>query len=91
MISPCREWIRHFLPAVLRKKQALVALVQSIARWSKAIAIGNLNLVEKVKSKLGFKAAHREVIKGGRTYALRSKVNLAGNFGGKMRLYARKN
>jgi len=47
-------------------------------RWSEAIAVGNLNFVEKVKSELGFKAAHREVIEGGGTYALRSKVNLTG-------------
>ena len=29
--------------------------------WSEAIAVGNLNFVEKVKSELGSKAAHREV------------------------------
>ena len=40
-------------------------------RWSVAIAVGNLNFVDKVKSELGFKAAHREVIDGGGTYALR--------------------
>jgi len=27
--------------------------------WSEAIAVDNLNFVEKVKSELGFKAAHR--------------------------------
>jgi putative transposase len=37
-------------------------------RWSEALAVGNLNFVEKVKSELGFKAAHREVIEGGGTY-----------------------
>ena len=31
-------------------------------RWSEAVAVGNLNFVEKVKSELGFKAAHRKVI-----------------------------
>jgi len=31
-------------------------------RWSEAIAVGNLNFVEKVKRELGFRAAHREVI-----------------------------
>ena len=30
--------------------------------WSEAIAVGNLNFVEAVKSELGFRAAHREVI-----------------------------
>ena len=29
--------------------------------WSEAIAVGNFNFVEKVKSELGSKAAHREV------------------------------
>jgi hypothetical protein len=28
------------------------------ARWSEAIAVGNLSFVEKQKSELGFKAAH---------------------------------
>ena len=27
-------------------------------RWSEALAVGNLNFVEKVKGELGFKAAH---------------------------------
>ena len=43
----------------------------AIKFWSEAIAVGNLNFVEKVKSELGFKAAHREVIEGDGTYALR--------------------
>jgi hypothetical protein len=32
------------------------------ARRSEAITVGNLSFVEKVKSELGFKAAHREAI-----------------------------
>jgi hypothetical protein len=32
------------------------------ARWSEAIAVGSLAFVEKVKSELEFKAAHRELI-----------------------------
>jgi hypothetical protein len=28
--------------------------------WSEAIAVGNLNFVEQIRSELGFKAAHRE-------------------------------
>ena len=47
-------------------------------RWSEAIAIGKLNFVEKVKSELGFKAAHREVIEGGGTYALREESEAYG-------------
>jgi hypothetical protein len=30
--------------------------------WSEAIAVGSLSFVNTVKSELGFKAAHREVI-----------------------------
>ena len=48
------------------------------------IAVGNLNFVEKVKSELGLKAAHREVIEGGGTYALREQSEPYGsNFTGK--------
>ena len=43
-----------------------------------------LNFVEKVKNELGFKAAHREVIEGGGTYALREQSEGYGaNFSGK--------
>jgi hypothetical protein len=31
-------------------------------RWSEAIAVGSRSFVEKVKSELGFRAAHRDVI-----------------------------
>jgi len=56
-------------------------------RWSEAIAVGNLNFVEKVKSELGFKAAHREVIEEGGTYALREQGEAYGaNLPAKMRL-----
>jgi putative transposase len=52
-------------------------------RWSEALAVGNLNFVEKVKSELGFKTAHREVIEGGSTYALREQSEAYGrNFTG---------
>jgi hypothetical protein len=39
--------------------------------WSEAIAVGNLNFVEKVQSELGYKAAHRQLIESGGTYELR--------------------
>ena len=42
-------------------------------RWSEAIATGKLNFVTKVQSELGFKAAHRQVIEGDGTYALRQE------------------
>jgi hypothetical protein len=32
------------------------------ARWTEAVAVGSLAFVEKVKSELEFKAAHRQVI-----------------------------
>jgi hypothetical protein len=32
------------------------------ARWSEAVAVGSLAFVEKVKTQLGFKAAHPELI-----------------------------
>jgi hypothetical protein len=47
-------------------------------RWSEAIAVGNLNFVEKVKSEVGFKAAHRDVIEGDGTYALREQSEASG-------------
>jgi REP element-mobilizing transposase RayT len=42
-------------------------------RWSEAIAVGSLSFVDNVKSELGFKAAHREVIGERGTYALRER------------------
>jgi putative transposase len=61
-------------------------------RWSEAIAVGNLNFVERVKSELGFKAAHREVIEMGTTYALREQSEAYGsNFTGKNGLLSLKN
>jgi hypothetical protein len=47
-------------------------------RWSEAIAVGNLNFVEKVKSELGFKAACREVIEGAAHMRSGSEVKLTG-------------
>ena len=40
-------------------------------RWSEAIAVGSLSFVETIKSHLGIKATHREVIEAGGTYVLR--------------------
>jgi REP-associated tyrosine transposase len=47
--------------------------------WSEAVAVGNLNFVEKVKSELGFKAAHRKVIEAVGTYALREQSEAYGS------------
>jgi hypothetical protein len=41
--------------------------------------VGNLNFVEKVQNELGFKAAHREVIESGGTYALREQTESYGS------------
>jgi REP-associated tyrosine transposase len=52
-------------------------------RWSKAIAIGSLTFVDKVKSELGFKAAHRKVTDVTGVYTLREEGEAYGpNFAG---------
>jgi putative transposase len=43
------------------------------ASWSKAVAVGSSSFVNKLKSKIGFKAAHREVTEAEGTYALREE------------------
>ena len=40
-------------------------------RWSKAVALGSLAFVEKVKAELGAKALHRDLEQVDGTYALR--------------------
>jgi putative transposase len=49
------------------------------ARWSEAIAVGNLAFVEKVKSELGVKAMHRAVVQPDGTYALREQSEAYGH------------
>ena len=52
------------------------ALSQSLGRvvqWSEAIAVGSLKFVENIKSDLGIREAHREVIAGNGTYTLRDE------------------
>ena len=39
--------------------------------WAESIAVGSLAFVDKVKSELGFRAVHRDVIETDGTYALR--------------------
>ena len=48
-------------------------MVARESRWSEAVAVGSLSFVNTVKSELGFKAAHREVIEQGETYVLREE------------------
>lgn len=69
-----RGWIEH----ALRVGQA-----QHDDRWSESVAVGSLDFVEKVKSDLGMKAAHREFEAMGEAYALRKSSDAYGrNFGG---------
>ena len=59
-----RDWVDEAL------KRGVVAREGG---WSEAVAIGTLSFVDTVKSELGFKAAHREVIEQGDTYLLREE------------------
>jgi putative transposase len=47
-------------------------------RWSKAIAVGSLAFVDKVRSELGVKAMHREVVQSDGTYTLREESEAYG-------------
>jgi putative transposase len=70
-----REWVTEAL-----SRESLVRE----GNWSEAIAVGNLNFIEKVKSELGSKAAHREVTQLEATHVLREEGEAYGrNFGGK--------
>ena len=52
-------------------------------RWSESIAVGSLAFIDEVKSELGFKAAHRDVIETDGTYALREPAEAySSNFTG---------
>jgi putative transposase len=54
-------------------------------RWSQAIAVGSLPFAERVKSDLGIKAMHREVLEANGTYVLREPAeSYARNFTGEM-------
>jgi hypothetical protein len=61
-------------------------------RWAEAIAVARFEFFEKVKSKLGFKAADREVIEGGGTDALREQSEAYGSdFTGKNEVLSSEN
>ncbi len=49
-----REWVEQGLEN---------GLLMRDDRWSESIAVGSLAFIDKVKSELGFKAAHRDVVK----------------------------
>ena len=56
--------------ALARKRcRALTAIFS----WSEAIAVGSLAFVDKVRSELGAKAMHREVVQLDGTYTLREE------------------
>jgi len=47
-------------------------------RWSEAIVVGSLAFVDRVRSELGVKAMHREVVQLGGTYTLREESEAYG-------------
>jgi putative transposase len=57
-----REWVEQGLEN---------GLLMRDDRWSEAIAVGSLAFVDKLKSDLGVRAAHRDVVEAEGTYALR--------------------
>jgi putative transposase len=70
---------RHWVTEALSRE----SLVRE-GNWSEAIAVGNLNFVEKVKSELGSKATHREMTQLQGTYVLCEDGEAYGrDFGGK--------
>lgn len=46
--------------------------------WSESIAVGSLAFIDKVKSELGVKAMHRDVIEADGSYALRDPAEAYG-------------
>ncbi len=61
-------------------------------RWSEAIAVGSLAFVENVKSQLGVKAAHRDLIEADGSYALREPPEAyAGKFTGEIEALSSEN
>lgn len=57
-----REWVEQGLENGLSVRDD---------RWSESIAVGSLAFIDKVKSELGSRAAHRDVVEADGTYALR--------------------
>jgi len=78
-----RDWVDEAL------KREMVARE---SRWSEAVAVGSLSFVNTVKSELGFKAAHREVIEQGETYVLREESEAyRSNFAGENQVVSAEN
>ena len=78
-----RDWVDEAL------KHEMVARE---SRWAEAVAVGSLSFVNTVKSELGFKAAHREVIEQGETYVLREESEAyRSNFAGENEVLSAEN
>ena len=78
-----RDWVDEAIKAEMMARES---------RWSEAVAVGSLSFVNTVKSELGFKAAHREVIEQGETYVLREESETyRSNFAGKNEMLSSEN
>jgi putative transposase len=64
-----REWVERALESGLAIRDD---------HWTESIAVGSLAFVDKVKSELGVKAAHRDVIEADGSYALREPAGAYG-------------
>jgi hypothetical protein len=53
---------------------------RSPAHWSESIADGSLAFIDQVRSTLGFKVAHRDVVEPDGSYALRATEEYALKF-----------
>lgn len=65
----------------LRFKSFIVNTDEVVTRdkpWSESIAVGSLAFVDKVKSELGLRATHRDVVEADGTYALRERAEAYG-------------
>jgi hypothetical protein len=65
-----RQWVEEALTRELVVRED---------RWSEAIAVGSGTFVEKVKSELGVRATHREIVEVDRTYGLREPSQAYGS------------
>jgi putative transposase len=64
-----RQWVEQGLENGLSSRDD---------RWSESIAVGSLSFVDTVKSDLGMKASHRDVIEANGSYALREPAETYG-------------
>ena len=64
-----RQWVGEALDGEMARRDD---------RWSKAIAVGSLDFVDKVRIELGVKAKHREIVQSDGTYTLREESETYG-------------